>query len=44
MLREEFREIKKNKNIKLNRIRKIYQRDITNYKKMVSECINILGN
>lgn len=44
MLREEFKEIKKNKNIKLNRIRSIYQRDISNYKRMTKDCLNILGN
>ena len=44
MLREEFKEIKRNRNIKLNRIRKIYQKDINDYKKMVSTCVDILGN
>lgn len=44
MLREEFREIKKIKNIKLNRIRKIFQKDIDNYNKKIKESINILGN
>lgn len=44
MLRDEFRYLKKIRDTKLNRIRKIYQRDIDNYKKMISNSINILGN
>ena len=44
MLKEEFIEIKRIKDIKLNRIRRIYKKDIENYKKTVKECINILGN
>lgn len=43
MLRDEFREIRKVRDVKLNRIRKIYQKDIDNYKKMVKYCIDILG-
>ena len=44
MLRDEFREIKRVKDIKLNRIRRIYQKDLNNYKKIVQNCVNILGN
>ena len=44
MLRDEFREIKKNKDVKLNRIRRIYQRDIDIYQKMARNCLEILGN
>lgn len=44
MLRDEFREIRRVKDIKLNRIRRIYQKDLNNYKKIVQNCVNILGN
>ena len=44
MLRDEFREITRVKDIKLNRIRRIYQKDLNNYKKIVQNCVNILGN
>lgn len=44
MLREEFREIRKNKDVKLNRIRKIFQKDIDTYNKMATTCLEILGN
>lgn len=44
ILRDEFKEIRRVKDIKLNRIRKIYQKDLDNYNKMVDKCINILGN
>lgn len=44
MLRDEFREIKRVKDIKLNRIRRIYQKDLNNYKKIVQNCVNIIGN
>lgn len=44
MLRDEFREIRRIKDIKLNRIRKIYRKDLDNYNKMVKNCLNILGN
>ena len=43
MLKEEFKEVKKVKTIKLNRIRNIYQKDIEKYLKIKKECINILG-
>ena len=44
MLRDEFRIIRKNKDVKLNRIRRIYNRDIDKYKKMIKNCVDILGN
>lgn len=44
MLRDEFREIRRVKDVKLNRIRRIYQKDLNDYKKTVENCINILGN
>ena len=44
MLRDEFRIIRKNKDVKLNRIRRIYNRDIDKYKKMIKKCVDILGN
>lgn len=44
ILRDEFRYLRKIKDTKLNRIRKIYQRDIDTYKKMINNCMNILGN
>ncbi len=44
VLRDEFREIRKNKDVKLNRIRKIYQKDIDNYKKIVNNCIDIINS
>lgn len=44
MLRDEFREIRKIKDVKLNRIRKIYQKDLNNYQKIVENCIKILSN
>lgn len=44
MLKDEFREIRRVKDIKLNRIRRIYQKDLNNYKKIVQNCVNILGN
>ena len=44
MLRDEFREIRRVKDIKLNRIRRIYKKDLNNYKKIVQNCVNILGN
>lgn len=43
LLRDEFREIKRIQKIKLNRIRKIYQKDIDSYRKMIDNCISILG-
>ena len=44
MLRDEFRIIRKNKDVKLNRIRRIYKKDIDNYRKMIKNCVDILGN
>lgn len=44
MLKDEFKEIKHVKEVNLNRIRNIYQKDLNKYKKMISECNKILGN
>lgn len=44
MLRDEFREIRRIKDTKLNRIRKIYQRDLDTYNRMAKNCIDILGS
>ena len=44
MLKDEFKEIKHIKEVNLNRIRNIYQKDLNKYKKMISECNKILGN
>lgn len=44
LLKDEFKEIRKAKETKLNRIRSIYQKDISNYHKMIQNSINILGS
>lgn len=44
LLKDEFKEVKKAKEVKLNRIRNIYDKDINDYYKMVQNCINIIGN
>lgn len=44
LLKDEFKEIRRAKEIKLNRIRSIYQKDINNYYKIIENSINILGS
>jgi len=43
LLKDEFKEIRKAKEIKLNRIRSIYQKDINDYNKIIQNSIKILG-
>lgn len=43
MLRDEFREVKRVKDLKLNRIRRIYQKDLDNYNKMIKNSFDVLG-
>ena len=43
ILRKEFVEVRKNKDVKLNRIRRIYEQDFKNFDKLIEKCIGDLG-